>query len=92
MTIWTDPVFGEPTGARQIGPGGAAHPLTYKVLGRDFVGDTCLFNEGVLTGLVESRGPVRIEVDFPGRGTGLANVMWGGYTGPGAYRSDATVR
>jgi hypothetical protein len=92
VTIWTDPVFGEPIVARQVDADGTVHRLAYKLLGRDFVGDTCLFLEGVLTDLKPTDQPVRIEVDFPNRGTGLANVMWGGYTGPGAHRADATVR
>lgn len=92
VTIWTDPVFGKPSAARQIDFDGAVHKLDYKLLGRDFIGDTDLFFEGVLTGLSPTDRPVRIEVEFPHRGTGLANVMWGGYTRAGAYRANATVR
>jgi hypothetical protein len=91
ITLWSDPVFGEPTAARQVDEQGV-QPLTYMLLGRDFVGDRQLFNEGVFTGLRESKGPVRIEVDFPQKGSGLANMMWGGYTGAGGFRASATVR
>jgi hypothetical protein len=90
MAIWTGPSFGEPTGARQVDANGV-HQLSYQVIGKDYIGELPLFNEGVLMGLRSSPGPVRIEVDFPNRGSGLANIMWGGYTMAGAFRPDAIV-
>jgi hypothetical protein len=91
IAIWTDPAFGEPTGGRQIDAGGV-HELAYRVIGKDYIGDLPLFNEGVLVGLRSSSRPVTIEVDFPSRAAGLANIMWGGYTMATAFRADATIR
>jgi hypothetical protein len=90
LTIWTDPAFGDPLGGRQLDSQGTAD-LSYKIIGRDWIGSTPIFNEGVLLGARPSSGPVRVEVDFPKRGSGLANVMWGGYTEAGAFRADARV-
>src|SRR6266852_3559997 len=48
IVFFTDPVFGEPIGAAQLHDDGSTVALTYDLLGKDYVGDTMLFNEGVV--------------------------------------------
>jgi hypothetical protein len=91
VVFFTDPTFGEPTGVAQLNDDGSSVPLTYTLLGRDYVGDRMLFNEGVVTG-VAPRGPTLVlELVFPRPGTGLAAALYSGHTRATAFRADATV-
>lgn len=91
VVYFTDPRFGEPTSVVQLNDDGSSMPLTYELLGKDYVGDTELFNEGVVLGITP-RGPsVLLELSLPCRGTGLAAALYSGHTRATAFRVDATV-
>lgn len=91
IPLLTDPVFGEPTGATEILPSGEHHRLSYQLIGHDYIGDTFIFNEGVLWDIVGTPGEASIEIEFPRRGSGFACILWGGYSDAAACRADATV-
>jgi hypothetical protein len=91
VVFFTDPAFGEPTGAAQLFDDGSSAALQYDLLGKDHVGDTMLFNEGVVVD-VKPRGPrAVVELYFPHKGTGLAGALFSGHTRDLAYRARATV-
>lgn len=91
VVFFTDPTFGEPTGATQLHEDGSAIPLTYRLLGKDHIGDICVFNEGLVPGLSPTGDRVVVELHLPEKGTGLAAALYDGHTRDLAYRVDATV-
>lgn len=91
VIFFTDPVFGDPTGATQINDDGSAVALPYRLLGKDHVGDVFLFNEGLVPGITARGDRVVVELHFPNKGTGLAAALYAGHTRDLAYRVDATV-
>ena len=89
--FFTDPTFGEPTGAAQLNDDGTTTPLTYDLLGKDYVGDAMLFNEGVVMGIKPGEKRAMIELYLPNKGTGLAAALYSGHTQEGAFRTDVTI-
>jgi hypothetical protein len=91
VIFFSDPAFGDPTGVALVEDDGSSRPLEWRMLGRDWIGDTIVFNEWVAFGVVP-RGPsLVVEVSFPNRGIGLAAALYSGHTRDTAFRSDAEV-
>ena len=91
VIFFTDPAFGEPTGAVQINDDGSATSLKYRLLGRDHIGDVFLFNEGVVVGVRPRGDRVVLELPLSNRATGLAAALFAGHTRDLAFRIDAKV-
>jgi hypothetical protein len=91
VVFFTDPVFGEPSGATQLNDDGSARSLSYRLLGKDHIGDTCVFNEGLVPGLSPQGDRLVVELHLPNKGTGLAAALYDGHTRDLAYRVDANV-
>jgi hypothetical protein len=92
IPILTDPVFGEPVRATEILPNGERYNLPYQLIGHDYIGDTYIFNEGVLWDIVGTPGDALIEIEFPNAASGFACILHGGYSEARANRAGATVR
>lgn len=91
VIFFTDPVFGEPTGATQLHADGRTTDLPYRILGRDHVGDVMLFNEGVVSGVEPEGDRTVLALNLPQTGTGLAAALYSGHTRDLAFRTDARV-
>lgn len=91
FVFFTDPTFGEPTGAAQVADDGETTVLPYRLLGKDHVGCVMLFNEGVVSGVAPREGRAVVELYLPERGVGLAAVLYSGHTRDTAFRVDARV-
>lgn len=91
MAFFTSPDFGEPIRGVQIHEDGHQTELKYDLVGKDFVGDTELFNEAVLWGPNVDVDDADIELELPSGGTGLAMVLGAGHSKADAFRVGVTV-
>ena len=90
LVVDTDPVFGLPAEVFEVLPQSRKR-LTYTLLGLDCVGETLVFNNGVVRGFSTEGDALAVEIRLPNRGCGFASVRGPGYTTKAALRPDAKV-
>lgn len=92
VVVFLSGAFGDITRVDQVEDNGTRTPLTCELVGKDYVGDTLIFNESVIT-LARSDVPrMVVEVFFPNKAAGFAAHVGGGHVDSSAFRADATVR